>query len=117
MCLLSQLLPLVISPVPSVFPKSPNNLGFVYPALPGPSATSAPYPEPSGGEQTKERKEKQGQQGSTDSLRITVDPLDGSVSEGSDFGSGHDIIALGFKPYIGLCVDSSEPGACYRFCV
>ena len=43
--------------------------------------------------------------------------LGGSVSEASDFISGHDLSVLGFKPSIGLCADSSEPGASFGFCV
>ena len=35
----------------------------------------------------------------------------------SDFGSGHVLMVCGFEPYIGLCADSSEPGACFGFCV
>ena len=35
----------------------------------------------------------------------------------SDFGSGHDLTVRGFKPGIGLCADSLEPGACFGFCV
>ena len=33
--------------------------------------------------------------------------------------SGHDlaVAVLGFKPQIGLWADSSEPGACFGFCV
>ena len=34
-----------------------------------------------------------------------------------DFGSGHDLTVHGFEPHLGLCADSSEPGACCRFCV
>ena len=33
------------------------------------------------------------------------------------FSSGHDLKVHGFKPYIWLCVDSSEPRTCVRFCV
>ena len=29
----------------------------------------------------------------------------------SDFGSGHDLTARDFEPRVGLCADSSEPGA------
>ena len=43
--------------------------------------------------------------------------LGGSVSYVSDFGSGHDPAVCGFKLRVGLCADSSEPGACFRFCV
>ena len=35
----------------------------------------------------------------------------------SDFGSGHDLVVPEFEPRIRLCADSSEPGACFRFCV
>ena len=34
-----------------------------------------------------------------------------------DFGSGHDLAVREFKPRVGLCADSSEPRACFRFCV
>ena len=43
--------------------------------------------------------------------------LVGSVSEVSDFGSGHDLTVREFKPRVGLCTDSLEPGACFGFCV
>ena len=42
--------------------------------------------------------------------------LGGSVGLASDFGSGHDLTVCGFKPRIGLCADSSEPGACFGVC-
>ena len=42
--------------------------------------------------------------------------LGGSVGEASDFDSGHDLTARGFESHIGLCADSSEPGACIGFC-
>ena len=32
-----------------------------------------------------------------------------------DFGSGHDLTVREFEPHIGLCADSSEPGACLGF--
>ena len=35
----------------------------------------------------------------------------------TSFGSGHDLAVRGFEPYVGLCADSSEPGACFTFCV
>ena len=35
----------------------------------------------------------------------------------SDFGSGHDITVYEFEPHIGLRVNSSEPGVCFRFFV
>ena len=34
-----------------------------------------------------------------------------------DFGSGHDLMVCEFEPRVGLCADSSEPGACFGFCV
>ena len=43
--------------------------------------------------------------------------LGGSVGEASHFGSGHDLAVREFEPRVGLCADSSEPGACFRFCV
>ena len=41
----------------------------------------------------------------------------GSVGEASDFGSGRDLAVHGFEPRVGLCADSSEPGACFGFWV
>ena len=35
----------------------------------------------------------------------------------SDFGSDHDLRVYGFEPCVRLCADSSEPGACFGFCV
>ena len=43
--------------------------------------------------------------------------LGGSVGWESDFGSGHDLTVREFNPHFGLCADSSEPGASFRFCV
>ena len=43
--------------------------------------------------------------------------LGGSVGWASNFGSGHDLAVHGFEPRVGLCADSSEPGACFGFCV
>ena len=43
--------------------------------------------------------------------------LGGSVSWASDFGSGHDLTVCEFKPHVGFCADSSEPGACFGFSV
>ena len=43
--------------------------------------------------------------------------LGGSVGEASDFGSGHDLAVCELEPLVGLCADSSEPGACFGFCV
>ena len=34
-----------------------------------------------------------------------------------DFSSGHDLPVHGFEPRVGLRADSSEPGACFGFCV
>ena len=31
--------------------------------------------------------------------------------------SGHDLMVCKFEPRIGLCADSSEPAACFGFCV
>ena len=43
-------------------------------------------------------------------------PLEGrSVDSASDSGSGHDLTVSGFGPRVGLCADSSEPGACFGF--
>ena len=41
----------------------------------------------------------------------------GSVGSWSDFDSGHDLAIREFEPRVGLCADSSEPGACFGFCV
>ena len=43
--------------------------------------------------------------------------LGGSVGRASDFGSGHDLTVHEFEPRVGPCADSSEPGACFGFCV
>ena len=43
--------------------------------------------------------------------------LGGSVGEASDFGLGHDLTVHEFEPRVGFCADSSEPGACFGFCV
>ena len=43
--------------------------------------------------------------------------LGGSVGKVSNFGSGHDLMVREFQPCVGLCADSSEPGACFGFCV
>ena len=43
--------------------------------------------------------------------------MGGSVGWASDFGSGHDLTVRGFEPHVGLCAVSSEPGACFGFCV
>ena len=34
-----------------------------------------------------------------------------------DFGSGHDLTVHEFRPCVGLCANSSEPGAYFGFCV
>ena len=34
-----------------------------------------------------------------------------------DFSTGHDLAVCELEPCIRLCVDSSEPGACFGFCV
>ena len=41
--------------------------------------------------------------------------LGGSVGGASDFGLGHDLTGCGFEPHVGVCADSSEPGACFQF--
>ena len=41
----------------------------------------------------------------------------GSVGGVSDFSSGHDLTVHELEPRDGLCADSSEPGACFGFCV
>ena len=43
--------------------------------------------------------------------------LGSSVGWASDFGSGPDLTVGGFEPCIGLCADSLEPGACFKFYV
>ena len=48
---------------------------------------------------------------------IQLGRLAGSVGEASDFDSGRDLAVRGFEPHIGLCADSSEPGACFTFSV
>ena len=41
----------------------------------------------------------------------------GSLSRlSADFGPGHDIAVHEFKPHVGLCDDSSDTRACFRFC-
>ena len=35
----------------------------------------------------------------------------------SIWGSGRDLTVREFKPHVGLCADSSEPGVCRGFCV
>ena len=40
-----------------------------------------------------------------------------SVERLSNFGSGHDLTVHEFEPCMGLCADSSEPGAYFGFCV
>ena len=37
--------------------------------------------------------------------------LGGSAGEGSDFGSGDDLVVREFEPCLGLCADSSEPAS------
>ena len=43
--------------------------------------------------------------------------LGGSVGWASDFSSGHELTVREFEPRVGLCADSSEPGAFFGFCV
>ena len=40
-----------------------------------------------------------------------------SIKCPSDLGSGHGLIVRGFEPRIWLYAHSSEPGACFGFCV
>ena len=49
--------------------------------------------------------------------KIFLERLGGSFGGTSDFSSGHDLVVHEFKPRVGLCADSSEPGACFGFCV
>ena len=35
----------------------------------------------------------------------------------TDFGSGHDLTVREFESRVELCADSSEPEACFGFCV
>ena len=42
---------------------------------------------------------------------VDMGRLGGSVCQASDFRSGHDLTVPGYEPPIGLCADSSEPGA------
>ena len=47
-------------------------------------------------------------------LKLSLEgPLGNLVSEASNFGSGHDLTVCEFKPHVGLCADSSKPGACF----
>ena len=50
-------------------------------------------------------------------LRVCFRRLGGSVSWASNFSSGHALTVHWVQPRIGLCADSLEPGACFRFCV
>ena len=43
--------------------------------------------------------------------------LGGSVAWASDFRLGHDLEVREFRPQVRLCANSSEPGACFRFCL
>ena len=43
--------------------------------------------------------------------------LDGSVGWVSDFSSGCDLTVGELDPCVGFCDDSSEPAACFGFCV
>ena len=43
--------------------------------------------------------------------------LGDSISRASNFGSGHGLTVHEFEPRVGLCADSSKPGACFGFCV
>ena len=52
-------------------------------------------------------------------IRKFLEPgrLGGSVGQVSDFSSGHDLTVHEFEPRVGRCADSSEPGACFGFCL
>ena len=41
----------------------------------------------------------------------------GKLGGVSDLCSGHDLTVCGSEPQVRVCADSSEPGACFRFCV
>ena len=43
--------------------------------------------------------------------------LGGSVAEASNFRFSHDLTVREFEPRVGLRAGSSEPGACFGFCV
>ena len=43
--------------------------------------------------------------------------LGGLVGRAADYRSGHDLTVCEFEPRVRLCADSSEPGACFGFCV
>ena len=43
--------------------------------------------------------------------------LGGSVGWATDLGSGHALTVGEFEPRVGLCADSSEPGACFGLCL
>ena len=51
-------------------------------------------------------------------LKNTVEGrLGDPVGSVFNFSSGHDLVVREFEPCRGLCAGSSEPGACFRFCV
>ena len=43
--------------------------------------------------------------------------LGGSAGWASNFSSAHDLLVCEFQPHVRHPVDSSEPEACFRFCV
>ena len=49
--------------------------------------------------------------------KCSLGRLGGSVGWASGFGAGCDLAIREFEPRVGLCADSSEPGACFGFCV
>ena len=49
-------------------------------------------------------------------LKSYLGCLGGSGSWVSDFDSGHNLMVHDFESRVGLCADSSEPKACFRFC-
>ena len=48
-------------------------------------------------------------------VKIVEGRWGGSVSRASGFSSGHDLTACELEPRVGLCADSSEPGARFGF--
>ena len=48
---------------------------------------------------------------------IVLGRLGGSVGYVTDLSSSRDLTVREFEPRVGLCAGSSEPGACFGFCV
>ena len=53
--------------------------------------------------------------GGVERRKYIKERLGGSVGKASDFSSGHGLTVHEFEPHVGLCADSSEPGACFGF--